>query len=363
MVWDLPLRLFHWFMVAVVTTAGLTGFLAPASWLDVHVYAGYGLGLALAFRLVWGFIGSHYSKFATFPLAIRDALGHLRLLLGGKSPAQPGHNPIGAWMIAVLITVLTALLLTGLVALGGQEKLGPLAFMTSYRTGHLAKEVHEFAAWALVGVVAIHLLGVFVENVVFRHPVLRAMLTGRKVAPDQAPQIQDHSHAGRGLIVLALTGGLLLTLGGMLGDKTPWGWRALDVPVAYAAECGDCHDAHHPSLRTALAWRAIMAGLSDHFGEDASLDPETGTIITAYLVANHAGTFDTKVARRMGRDDTPSLRITDTRRWKKRHRDIAARVFGQKNIGSKVNCNSCHQDGASGRFDDSKTHLPIGANK
>jgi len=106
-----------------------------------------------------------------------------------------------------------------------------------------------------------------------------------------------------------------------------------------------------------------MNGLPDHYGEDASLDAETANSIKAYLDANPAETFDTEAARRLGRIDTASLRITDTPYWKKRHRDIAAPVYRLPAVGSKVNCNGCHKDAASGRFDDVNIHLPNGDQK
>ena len=96
MVWDLPLRLFHWAMVCVVAVAGVTGFLAPEWWLDVHVIAGYALTTLLVFRLVWGFAGSRYSRFRSFPLTPGGVVHHIRSLLHKKSPVHTGHNPVGS---------------------------------------------------------------------------------------------------------------------------------------------------------------------------------------------------------------------------------------------------------------------------
>ena len=39
-VWDLGVRVFHWLLVASVAAALLTGWLAPKSWLDLHVWLG-----------------------------------------------------------------------------------------------------------------------------------------------------------------------------------------------------------------------------------------------------------------------------------------------------------------------------------
>ena len=103
--------------------------------------------------------------------------------------------------------------------------------------------------------------------------------------------------------------------------------------------------------------------LKCHYGEDASLEVETAAAIHRYLTANPAGRFDTEAAHRIGRVETPSLRMTDTPYWKRRHEDIAIPVYRQSNIGSKVNCNACHSDALTGRFDDSKIKIPDGGKK
>ncbi len=363
MVWDLPLRLFHWAMVGVVAVAGVTGFLAPEWWLDVHVLAGYALATLLVFRAVWGFAGSTYSKFRSFPLKSDGVFHHLRSLLHKKSPDHVGHNPLGAWMIVILLVVLVTLVISGLVVLGGQENLGPLAFVTTFSMGKIAEDIHEIAAWALVGAVVVHLLGVSVETRLFHHPVLSAMITGKKKIAGSGPESDTISCSRRGAVLFLAVTVALVTGGMVLSSIPPAGWRAVETPKNYIGECGDCHDAYHPSLRTGGAWRVIMAGLAGHYGEDATLDEETAKAVESYLRTNPAETFDTEIAHRLGRIETASLRMTDTPYWKKRHRDIDPTVFRKPAIGSKVNCRACHQDAASGRFDDSKIHLPTGDQK
>jgi len=360
LIWDLPLRLFHWSMVCVVTVAALTGFFAPVGWLDVHTVAGYALSSLLAFRLAWGFFGGHFSKFKTFPLSRDRVIKHLGQIIARKSPAHIGHNPTGALMIVVLLLGLIAVVLTGLVTLGGQEKLGPLAFITSYKIGHFSKELHEMAAFAVVGAIFIHLFGVFVETRVFKHRVIQAMVTGKKVTVGKFLIPKHRNGAPRGVILSLLVPAVLIAGGTVLANKTPAGWKLLEIPAVYASECGDCHSAYHPSLRSAGAWQAVMAGLPDHFGEDASLGQKTAGRISAFLQANSATTFDTKVARRVGRNDTKSLRMTDTPFWKKRHDEIDDAVFRMRGVGSKVNCNACHKDAMSGRFGDANIHVPTG---
>ncbi len=95
LVWDLPVRIFHSSMVLVVGVAAITGFLASTWSHDIQVIAGYTLTTLLVFRLIWGFAGSRYSQFKTFPLVISGALQHLRELMRFTSHPVIGHKPVG----------------------------------------------------------------------------------------------------------------------------------------------------------------------------------------------------------------------------------------------------------------------------
>ena len=113
-------------------------------------------------------------------------------------------------------------------------------------------------------------------------------------------------------------------------------------PVANAAtqkECGECHMAFPPALLPEESWRRIMAGLGDHFGEDASLGAALATEIRAYLVAN------------AGSGDPTLLRITEQRWWQREHR-FGPSVWRQKEVGSKANCDACHRDAGRGIYED-----------
>lgn len=345
-------------MVLVVAVSAITGFIAPAWWLSVHVAAGYALAVLLAFRLVWGVVGGRYSRFGSFPLAVAGLYRHLVSVFRGKPQIFVGHNPAGAWMIVFLLLALTTLVASGVVVLGGQEDLGPLAALLDFQAGVTAAEIHEVAAWGLLAAVVIHLIGVFVEIRIFQHPVLAAMLIRGKELTGAHSGITRAAQTARGGAWFLAIAASLLAAGVALANIPSPAWRAVSVPAVYLGECGDCHDAYHPSLRSRKAWQAIMDRLPDHYGEDASLDAETAAVIRNYLDANHAGTFDTEVSHRVGRLDTPSLRMTETEYWKRRHEDIDSGVFRLPGVGSKVNCNGCHGDAASGRFDDSRIHFP-----
>ncbi|NVK19651.1 MAG: cytochrome b/b6 domain-containing protein [Methylocystaceae bacterium] len=355
-IWDLPLRFFHWSMVAVVFTAAVTGYFFEEWWLDVHVYAGYALTCLLIFRLIWGFLGSYYSRFHTFPLSRNGVVTHLKNLLKGKSEQHAGHNPVGAWMIVGLLATLCLLVVSGFIVWGGQENKGPLASLIGYQFGEWGEEIHETLAGILMFAISIHLLGVLVETFIFKHPIVQAMITGRKegVSATGKPVSIWHSLAG------------MLILIGVGAAFSYWITTKQQPPMAmssnetYQQECGDCHPAYHPSLRSQNDWQQIMNNLSDHYGEDASLDATTYQEITAFLNSQNANTFDTEVAHKVGRHDTPNQRMTQTRYWQKKHDELTETDYSHPDIGSKVNCNACHKDADSGRFDDDQIKLPKG---
>lgn len=139
---------------------------------------------------------------------------------------------------------------------------------------------------------------------------------------------------------------VLLILAGMVtpGLATADGLRVAPVtdPLVQA-ECGACHLAFPPAFLPAESWTRLMAGLPDHFGEDASLAPDTTARITQALVAG-AGP---------GRFADPPLRITALTWFRAEHRDAeVAWTRFRRGVKSFANCAACHRGAARGWFDD-----------
>lgn len=118
-------------------------------------------------------------------------------------------------------------------------------------------------------------------------------------------------------------------------------------------ECGSCHIAFPPSMLPAASWRRIMAGLENHFGDDASLEAEASAAITRYLV-EHAGDApgqSGKLLRGLGAGAAP-LRITELPKWVREHDEVPRADWTRKDVGSKANCAACHADAERGYFED-----------
>ena len=119
-------------------------------------------------------------------------------------------------------------------------------------------------------------------------------------------------------------------------------------------ECGACHMAFQPQMLPKRSWIKIMEGLSDHFGEDASLDAKTADEITSYLVENAADSswWGGKFMRGIKDHMTP-VRITQTPYWIREHKkEVPARTWKTPRVGSKANCLACHRDANRGNYDD-----------
>ncbi len=359
-VWDRFVRLFHWSLVAAVLVALTTSLILPPTWVRLHIIAGVSAVTLVGARIVWGFLGPTYARFSSFVPMPSEAVAHIRALRRGAAEPHAGHNPLGGAMIVALIAVVLALGLTGVIAEAGILKTGPLAFLTTFAAGSAARAVHTIIAWGLIGLIVLHLGGVLFESLRSRENLAAAMVHGRKQA--RGVVVTSTPREAKPLLAAAVVLFAFLAAGTVVVtfSQRP----ALGVPVAaldpvYASECGDCHAPYHPSLQPAAVWTAIMAHLSDHFGEDASVEPSKVAQIRDYLVANAAETADTKAANVFRRRDTTEpLAITATPFWRRTHAGIADTVFAAKSVGSRSNCNACHQDAASGLFNPEAIAIP-----
>ena len=95
-VWDLPTRLFHWTLVALIATSWVS---AIRGWMTVHYVCGVTALVLVSFRIVWGFLGSTTARFADFAASPGRVFAYLRALRHGDDSRHAGHNPAGGWMV------------------------------------------------------------------------------------------------------------------------------------------------------------------------------------------------------------------------------------------------------------------------
>jgi hypothetical protein len=126
-------------------------------------------------------------------------------------------------------------------------------------------------------------------------------------------------------------------------------------------ECSSCHVPYHPGLLPERSWRRIMAGLSQHFGQNAALDEPVRAQIAAFLAAHAADRSPALRSRRIAAsvpEDAAPLRFSETVWFQERHDEIPADVWRRPAVGDRANCDACHPDAAAGKFDQRMLHVP-----
>lgn len=128
----------------------------------------------------------------------------------------------------------------------------------------------------------------------------------------------------------------------------------------YREECGSCHLAYPSGMLPAASWRAIMADLDHHFGQNAELDPQATAALTQWLVANAAEAGTHPLSRKVLRslDGAAPLRISEVPVIAREHRELRPSVWSRPAIGSVANCGACHTDAEQGDFDEDRISIP-----
>ena len=164
-VWDAPTRVFHWLLVFSFAGAYLTS--ESERWSLVHITLGYTLGGLIAFRLIWGFVGTRYARFTSFVKGPSEVLQYAKSMATLKPKHFVGHNPLGAVAIVLLIVSGIAIVVTGYAAFNeiGEEWVA---------------ELHEVASHIMLILVGIHIVGVIAASWLHKENLARAMVNGFK---------------------------------------------------------------------------------------------------------------------------------------------------------------------------------------
>lgn len=164
-VWDLPLRLWHWSLAVCVLVAWFT----PTVYDRTHRIAGYTVIGLLVFRVVWGFLGSRYSRFRMQWVRLRAAPYYLWNLRRGITGRYIGLNPAGTAMQVAL-----------LVSLAISAVTGAMQVTVTFFGVWWVEDTHTYSSDAVIILVVLHIVGVIAMGILQRENLVRAMFTGRK---------------------------------------------------------------------------------------------------------------------------------------------------------------------------------------
>lgn len=167
LIWDLPVRLFHWllavgFIVAAIISLGL-GDDSPA--FPYHAIIGLGLGLLVVLRLIWGLTGTRYARLSSLAFSPGEFLRYLKQSLVGGAKRYEGHNPGSAYAALAMFVIILGLTITGIMLGQGNEGV---------------KELHELLVYCMIAVIGAHLLGLAIHAIRHRDNAAWSMLHGQK---------------------------------------------------------------------------------------------------------------------------------------------------------------------------------------
>jgi cytochrome b len=213
LVWDAPVRVFHWLMVASFAGAWLTA--ESEHWRLLHVTLGYTIAGLVAFRILWGLVGTRHARFTSFVRGPAVVAGYLRGIVRGKPEHYTGHNPAGALAIIALLGLAVAITASGWATF---NELG----------GGWLEKTHEAAATAMLALVGAHIGGAIFSSWLHRENLIGAMINGRKPGrPEDAARSARRTVAS--LMVVAVLGFWWLQW-----QSAPAGGSPAELPVAAA---------------------------------------------------------------------------------------------------------------------------------
>lgn len=199
-IWDLPTRLFHWLLAAAVVALIVTAKIGGNA-MNLHFRLGYAVFALLVFRLLWGLVGGHWSRFSSFwPTPTR-----LSRYLGGRATVADtaGHNPLGALSMLAMLLVLAVQVGSGLFSDDEIAFAGPLTNLVS--GAWVARLTHWHASvgqYLVIALVALHVLAIGVYRLRGQN-LVRPMVVGDKTLDASVPAARDGA-AARGLALVLL---------------------------------------------------------------------------------------------------------------------------------------------------------------
>ena len=172
LVWDFPIRVFHWLLVVSFTGAWITS--ESEAQQMIHYAFGYSAITLVAFRLLWGVVGTRYARFTQFIKKPAETLNYIKLLIAGNKHIGLGHNPAGA---IVMISLLGLIILIGLTGY----------LIVKEFLGDVMSEAHEVLANLTLILIGIHVTGAIIMSFLQKQNLIKSMVTGKKQGfPDQA---------------------------------------------------------------------------------------------------------------------------------------------------------------------------------
>lgn len=211
LVWDLPLRAFHWLFAASILASWATATLGGFNWMQWHIRLGYWMIGLLSFRVLWGFVGPRHARFASFLAGPRAMWRYAKGLTGSAEPIfTAGHNPLGGVMVIIMLLLVAFQVSTGLFATDDIAWTGPYNPTVSSATAHYLTRLHHLNFNLIWAAIALHVGAIIYYALIKKQNLVPPMVTGWKRAEAvSADEAIESSELWKALIVMVVCVGIV----------------------------------------------------------------------------------------------------------------------------------------------------------
>ncbi|TLD85161.1 cytochrome B [Helicobacter sp. MIT 11-5569] len=349
-IWTFVNRFLHYFLIASFSLAYLCVYFDAL--ITFHFIFGILFGAGVLLRVIWGFVGTKYSRFSDFEF--RGILSYFASILGEKKH-YIGHNPASSVAIVLIFVLGLITILSGMLTIGAEEQRGIFGYLFfEYRYFEIFEDLHEFCANALLAVILIHICGSLIDKFWNKNDSIDSMISGYK----RTNQEENITLSLTQKVIFGFYLAFLFVLILYLFYPRNVFLRPFEREIfasqdlkEYTKECGSCHIAYASYLLPKSSWDSMMSDLENHFGEDASLEQESQEVIAKFLQQYSSDSVDTKFSSKIAKEsDSNKIAITKYHYWEVAHDKIKPALFEMEEIKSKANCQTCHKDAESGIF-------------
>lgn len=202
LIWDLPLRLFHWLLVLSILGSWYTSE-QDGDMVDQHMLLGYFILGLVIFRILWGFLGTKHALFSQFIPSPNDIHSYAKQINTPTAPKHPGHNPLGSLMVVMMIITILAQAVSGLFINDDIFSSGPYYEIFGSEFSKWMKTVHYYAFDVMLVLIGLHLSAIVLYWWKKKMNLVLPMITGKKSAKDVDEQDQiPHSKLLTALILV-----------------------------------------------------------------------------------------------------------------------------------------------------------------
>ena len=188
-IWDLPTRGFHILLALCVAGLIATGEIGL---MQVHFWLGYVVLTLVLFRLAWGFVGGHWSRFIHFVPSPSKLRAYLQAIRAQQAPPSIGHNPLGALSVLGMLSVLLLQVFSGFMSDDEIASTGPWTALVPADWVELATTYHsDIGKVLLILLIALHVGTVLYYKRIKHDDLITPMLTGDKVFTTEVQASRD----------------------------------------------------------------------------------------------------------------------------------------------------------------------------